>query len=59
MDLTPTYTAQILDVVDTNGDGRVDTFRGAIDQDEIFNERRTGSSYSSQWQMKLGVRYTF
>ncbi len=59
MDLTPVYTAQILDVDDTNGDGTADTFRGALDQEEVFNELRTGSSYSSQWQMKLGVRYTF
>ena len=59
MDLTPVYTAQILDVVDTDGDGTADEFRGAIGQEEIFNERRTGSSYSSQWQMQLGVRYTF
>jgi outer membrane receptor for ferrienterochelin and colicin len=58
-DLTPVYTSQIVDVADTNGDGSPDEFRGALDQDEIFNEIRTGSSYSSQWQMKFGVRYTF
>ena len=59
MDLTPVYTAQILDVEDTNGDGRADTFRGALGQEEVFDERRTGSSYSSQWQTKIGIRYNF
>jgi hypothetical protein len=57
---TPVYTAQgVVDVVDTNGDGSPDRFNGAIDQDEIFNEIRTGSTYSSQWQMQFGVRYNF
>lgn len=59
MNLTPVYTAQILDVADTNGDGTADQFRGALGQEEVFSERRTGSSYSSQWQMKFGVRYNF
>jgi hypothetical protein len=59
VDYTPQYTARIVDVVDTNGDGDPDEFRGALDQEEIFNELRTGSSYSSQWQMKFGVRYNF
>jgi hypothetical protein len=59
MDLTPVYTTQILDVVDTDGDGTADTFRGALGQEEVFNERRTGSTYSSQWQMKVGIRYNF
>jgi len=58
-DFTPQYTVQILDVADTDGDGEADEFRGALDQEEIFNEIRTGSSYSSQWQMKFGIRYTF
>ena len=56
---TPEYTAQIIDVADTDGDGTADEFRGAIGQNEVFNEIRTGSTYSSQWQMQLGVRYTF
>jgi hypothetical protein len=57
---TPIYTAQevIDEVSDTNGDGVADQV-DTIDQDEIFNQIRTGSSYSSQWQMKFGVRYTF
>ena len=59
MDLTPEYTAQVIDVADTDGDGTADEFRGAIDQQEIFNEIRTGSTYSSQWQAKFGIRYTF
>jgi len=59
MDLTPVYTAQILDVVDSDGDGTADSFRGALGQEEVFNERRTGSTYSSQWQMKVGIRYNF
>ncbi|MFB6247459.1 MAG: carboxypeptidase regulatory-like domain-containing protein [Salinibacter sp.] len=59
-DLTPVYTAEgVANVVDTNGDGTADEFRGALDQQQIFNEIRTGSTYSSQWQMKFGVRYTF
>ena len=44
--------------VDTNGDGVADRIR-TLDQDEIFDEIRTGSTYSSQWQMKFGVRYNF
>jgi hypothetical protein len=60
MDLTPVYTAQgVVDVIDTNGDGSPDQFNGAISQDEVFNEIRTGSTYSSQWQMKFGIRYNF
>lgn len=57
---TPVYTAQRLidEVVDTDGDGVADEVQ-AIDQDDIFSKRRTGSSYSSQWQMKFGIRYTF
>jgi len=56
---TPRYTVQILDVADTDGDGTADEFRGALDQDEVFDKRRTGSTYSSQWQMKRGIRYNF
>jgi len=58
-DFTPRYTVQILDVADTDGDGTADEFRGALGQEEIFDKRRTGSSYSSQWQMKFGIRYNF
>ena len=60
MDLTPVYTAQgVIDsAVDTNGDGVADRIR-TLDQSDIFNEIRTGSSYSSQWQMKFGIRYNF
>ena len=60
MNLTPVYTAQpiIEEAIDTNGDGVADRVR-TLDQEEIFNERRTGSTYSSQWQMKFGIRYTF
>ncbi len=60
MNLTPVYTAQgVIDsAVDTNGDGVADRIR-TLDQDEIFDEIRTGSTYSSQWQMKFGVRYNF
>jgi hypothetical protein len=56
---TPQYTVQIVDVEDTDGDGEADEFRGALNQQEIFDKRRTGSTYSSQWQMKFGVRYNF
>ena len=56
---TPQYTVQIVDVADTDGDGTADEFRGALGQEEIFDKRRTGSTYSSQWQMKFGVRYNF
>ncbi|PSQ87368.1 MAG: hypothetical protein BRD43_06080 [Bacteroidetes bacterium QS_4_64_154] len=59
MDLTPQYTVQIVDVADTDEDGTADEFRGALGQEEIFDKRRTGSTYSSQWQMKFGVRYNF
>jgi outer membrane receptor for ferrienterochelin and colicin len=56
---TPVYTAEVIDsAVDTNGDGVADQIR-AIDQKDIFNELRTGSSYSSQWQLKFGIRYNF
>lgn len=57
---TPVYTAQevIDEAVDTNGDGVADQVR-TIDQEDVFNEIRTGSSYSSQWQMKFGVRLNF
>ena len=51
-DYTPVYTAEIINVEDGQ-------FRGAIDQDEVFDLRETGSTYSSQWQMRFGVRYTF
>ena len=56
---TPRYTVQIVDVADTDEDGTADEFRGALGQEEIFDKRRTGSTYSSQWQMKFGVRYNF
>jgi hypothetical protein len=57
---TPVYTAQqVIDQVsDTNGDGVADQVQ-TLDQEEIFNQLRTGSTYSSQWQMKFGVRYNF
>ncbi len=57
---TPVYTAQRVmeEASDTNGDGVADEI-SVIGQDDIFNEIRTGSSYSSQWQMKFGVRYNF
>jgi hypothetical protein len=60
MDLTPVYSAQpvIDEAVDTNGDGVADRIR-TLGQDDIFDQIRTGSSYSSQWQMKFGVRYNF
>jgi len=58
-DYTPVYTAQVLDVIDTDGDNVPDTFAGAIDQDDVFDLLETGSTYSAQWQMKFGVRYTF
>ena len=60
MDLTPVYTAQpvIDEATDTNGDGVADRIE-TLGQKEIFDQIRTGSSYSSQWQMKFGVRYNF
>jgi hypothetical protein len=58
-DFTPVYVAEIVNVVDTNGDDVPDTFKGAIDQEEVFNLLETGSTYSAQWQMKFGIRYTF
>lgn len=51
-DFTPVYTAEILNVEDGQ-------FKGAIDQEDMFDLIETGSTYSSQWQMKFGVRYTF
>ena len=59
-DYTPVFTAQeVIDsATDTDGDGVADRVR-TIDQNDIFNQVRTGSSYSSQWQMKFGVRYNF
>ncbi|MFP4228307.1 MAG: carboxypeptidase regulatory-like domain-containing protein [Salinivenus sp.] len=59
-DYTPVYTAQeVIDSVeDTDGDGIGDEVQ-VMDQEDMFNEIRTGSSYSSQWQMKFGVQYTF
>ena len=59
-DYTPVYTAQevIRSVEDTDGDGVADEVQ-AINQEDIFNQIRTGSSYSSQWQMKFGVRLNF
>jgi hypothetical protein len=59
-DLTPIYSAEpIIDVVDTNGDGEADQFNGAISEDEFFDRVLTGSTYSSLWQLRLGVRLTF
>jgi hypothetical protein len=59
-DYTPVYEAdQVVDVVDTDGDGEPDTFNGAISQDEVFNRLVTGSTFSSQWQLRLGVKYRF
>jgi hypothetical protein len=56
---TPVFTAEVIDeAIDTDGDGVADQVR-AIGQDDIFNEIRTGSTFSSQWQMKFGVRYNF
>ncbi len=59
-DYTPIYTAQrvIDEVNDTNGDGIGDEVE-TVSQTDLFNRRRTGSSYSSQWQMKFGIRYNF
>jgi hypothetical protein len=59
-DFTPVYTAQeVIDSVsDTDGDGVADEVQ-TIGQKEIFNQLRTGSSYSSQWQMRFGIRYNF
>jgi len=34
-------------------------FNGAIDQDDVVNLIESGSTYSAQWQLQLGVRYTF
>ena len=51
-DFTPVYTAEILNVEDGS-------FEGAIDQEDVFDLLETGSTYSAQWQMRLGVRYTF
>ena len=59
-DYTPIYSAEpIVDVVDTNGDGEADQFNGAISEDEFFDRVLTGSTYSSLWQLRLGVRLTF
>jgi hypothetical protein len=58
-DLTPVYRAEIVDVVDTDGDGEPDTFNGAISEDDVFDRLRTGSTFSSQWQLRLGVKYRF
>jgi hypothetical protein len=57
---TPVYTAQeVIDSVsDTDGDGVADEVQ-TIDQQDLFNQLRTGSSYSSQWQMRFGIRYNF
>ena len=57
---TPVYTAQeVIDQVsDTNGDGVADQVQ-TIGQQEIFNQLRTGSSYSSQYQIQFGIRYNF
>lgn len=57
-DLTPVYVPAILSFEDTDGDGEAE-FNGAISQEEIFDQIRTGSTYSSQWQMRLGVKYRF
>lgn len=51
-DYTPVYTAEIVDVEDGQ-------FNGAIDQDDVVNLIESGSTYSAQWQLQLGVRYTF
>jgi len=58
-DFTPVYTAEIVEVTDVNGDGTADRFDGAISQDDINSRIITGSTYSSQWQLKLGVRLGF
>ena len=58
-DYTPVYTANVVNTEDFDGDGVDDGVLGAIDQDDVFDLRESGSTYSSQWQMKFGVRYTF
>jgi hypothetical protein len=57
---TPKYSAGrvIGDVTDSNGDGVAESV-SAISEDDLWTERRTGSTYSSQWQMKFGIRYNF
>jgi len=58
-DFTPVFTAEVIDeAIDTDGDGVADQIR-TIGQEEVFNELVTGSTFSSQWQMKFGVRYNF
>ena len=54
---TPVYSAEIVKVSETE-DGQA-FFDGAIDQEEVFDLIETGSTYSAQWQMKFGIRYTF
>ena len=57
-DYTPVYRAGA--IVDTATDSEGNTFfNGAISQEDAQDILRTGSTYSSQWQMQLGVRYTF
>lgn len=54
---TPVYSAEIVKISETE-DGQA-FFDGAIDQEEMFDLIETGSTYSAQWQMKFGIRYTF
>jgi outer membrane receptor for ferrienterochelin and colicin len=57
-DYTPVYRAGA--IVDTATDANGTTFfNGAISQEDVYDILRTGSTYSSQWQMQVGVRYTF
>jgi len=59
-DFTPVFTAPrvIGSVEDTNGDGVAENVE-TLEQGELFTERTTGSSFSSQWQVKFGVTYNF
>jgi hypothetical protein len=57
-DYTPTYQAGAIVSTATDANGNR-FFNGAISQEEAQDILRTGSTYSSQWQMQLGVRYTF
>lgn len=51
-DFVPVYQANIVNVAN-------DEFAGAISEDEVFERIETASTYSSQWQMRFGVRLTF
>ena len=57
-DYTPVYRAGAIVSTATDANGNR-FFNGAISQEDAQDILRTGSTYSSQWQMQLGVRYTF